>query len=239
MRKIKKIELQLSKIQNEFNKLVTNFNCYKLNIQTRDFLISTNFYGNISNAQIKKELEHSLFLSNNNRDKYTFNQVKEQILHYDFQCISNVITVINKLEEKKSNEKRPRQNNKISGKIVDTKISKTQTPKTQKAKKISVLDAYSFEHPNEYFIQNIDEFYKNARLINRTYRPSKAQVITLINVILKYKTFENVMCALNCAKSTLGKYLSNLTKMEITTGNYKNEITLNDKLIVSKFFKKY
>lgn len=146
------------------------------------------------------------------------------------------IRIIIENEQKNNFENRNNKTTqKFSGIVVDTKQNKDNI----KSQKVSRLDTYAMEHPSEFYIENIDEFYKNARLINNAYRPTKQQVITLINIILKCKTFENVKKELNCADSTLGRYLANLTKMGITTGDYKNGIKINDKLIIKKFFKKY
>ena len=177
----------------------------------------------------------------NKEIKQEFELIKNKLLNIEeninllFKLDKPIRIIIEDNNNKKVEEQKIKTTDKkISGIIVDTKVQPKEKNKTiNKVKgKKPLLDEYLLSHQNEYFIENLDEFYKNIYLIDKPYRLTKQQVATLINIILKCETQEKCIKELGCAKSTFGKYMSNLTKLGILDGNYKYGINLNNKLVI-------
>lgn len=86
-------------LENEILKLRDEFEDFKNNIKDRDWLIRTNFFGNLVTKEYKELFKKQFSISNQNRIYemfFDYNTIKKQIINYNFTYMQNFIY---KLEE--------------------------------------------------------------------------------------------------------------------------------------------
>lgn len=94
----KQLQKQIDCLTSKLATLTYDFNEYKIDIITRDYLIKTNFLGNIKNeSQIGKIIYGTYFDSEMN--DYYYDAVCEQIKNYDFKCIKSLLAKISLFEQ--------------------------------------------------------------------------------------------------------------------------------------------
>lgn len=249
MTKTKQLFEKVENLQSKIIELEQSQKFIIQNLKTRDYLIRTNFLGNLNFSNYKNEFKLCKFGKNN----ISFDMVCNEIKNYNFD---NIIEFLNKLSdfEQKSiienidkSNRFTYSNNKtystdfndsnidnndtnISNKVVT--IQKNNYNKTKKTYKKSNIDKYSYAHPNEYYIENIDKFYRN--MYNQKYKLPKNKVIILINAILREKTVDKLLSAMNISRSTLYNYLAILSNIGIIKSPYKPVINLSDDVIIKK-----
>lgn len=227
-KKIKSLENKIQNLENELFMLNKDFNKFRLNLKFRDYLLKTDFFGSLSSLAYKNKLENTMFFNDDNASiSYTFDDVKKQIKAYDFESVYSFIAVLSQIEEQEKNalENTDKYDYKIdnaknySGKKVYIQNTNNVKNKINRSKRKSAVDFYQINNPNEYFIKNIDIYY--SRLKYYRYKLTKSQIVTLVNIILKQKTKENIIKTLKISESTLGNYLSILAYIGIIERGYK------------------
>ena len=184
----------------------------------------------------------------NECNSFTFEQVKEQIINYDFRCIIDFLQKLHYFEnsapQKRTYTKKTdstkaikstmgkEKDKNISGIVVDINVTKNR----KSLRGIDLIEKYQESNPNEFYIENINDFLPNLSKIKSGKIPTKTQIIVLINAIYKHKTFAKLKKAFNCADTTLKSYLTSLRKIGVLQKTYDGTIKLNDKLVIKKFY---
>ena len=236
----KQLQKQIDCLTSKLAILTYDFNEYKIDIKTRDYLIKTNFLGNIKNeSQIGKIIYGTYFDSEMNA--YYFDTVCEQIKNYDFKCIKSLLAKISMFEREQQeitgNKEQPVVTKKYTKKNTESHIIENR--KTKRGLKRTALTHYALQNKNTYFIENIDDFYKNSYKIPLSYRYSKNDIITLINICYREKTYNKALKELGCANSTFHKYFANLTILNIAKKDKNGKIIFNQDLIIKPFYNNY
>lgn len=238
MRKIKKLKEQVDCLTKKLETLENQFDKYKLDIKTREYLIRTNFFGMIK-TEPGKELLMNVVFSDKHGIKYCFDEVKEQIINYDFDCMFMLLNRIMFCEntEAEAEQGKPTtiSNTKVEDvaiKMGDTKHNEDVSAIVMKPKKQPTQLA-KYASNNKYFINNIADFYK-PKLMGRVL--SKNDLVTFINLIIECQGDINKMCKkLNCSKYAISKYATTAREVGIieqrATGG---KITLSNAVKYSK-----
>ena len=246
-KKYKLLKLQFETLRKEFETFKSEFKNYKSNVERRDYLIRTNFFGNIKSLIGQNMITYGVYGNN------TFDIVKDQIIHYDFINLESIMSFIHLVEEKEVFENWEALDCKSVEmqeiKPVETKISTTNVtaPKKKSTQKNNVnkretivkqcsskniLTKYSETHKNRYFIKNIDKFYAKVTDFPKHLYMSKENLIALINLAYEYKETQKIQNALQCGKSTLLRFISIGVKCGAFNGTENGKVKLNENVLI-------
>lgn len=117
---------------------------------------------------------------------------------------------------------------------VEKKVEKKEKRvlKSTRKERDSILSLYAQENRNSYKITNINSFINKGIKRNLLIRISKRDIITLINLIIKYKQPVKISQKVSLSLDSILRYLAYLKALEIIVNKVSpNEVVyLNPKL---------